>query len=202
MIARLREEGLYENTALIFVSDHGCHFRTRNRDAHLEGYDDYKRSMHDACLRVPLVMGGGAFREGKVVKEMVSTAGLPKTILSLAGVDVGDDMVGEDLTRVARGDLPDRPNEVFAQISESRVGRAIRTPDYAYSVYAPGVNGGAQAAADVYADDFLYDLNKDPFELQNVAADPAYAEVKRELRRRLLDWIRLAEGASPAIVDA
>lgn len=202
VIARLREEGLYENTALIFVSDHGCHFRTRNRDAHLEGYDDYKRSMHDACLRVPLVMGGGAFREGKVVKEMVSTAGLPKTILSLAGVDVGDDMVGEDLTRVARGDLPDRPNEVFAQISESRVGRAIRTPDYAYSVYAPGVNGGAQAAADVYADDFLYDLNKDPFELQNVAADPAYAEVKRELRRRLLDWIRLAEGASPAIVDA
>ena len=90
---------------------------------------------------------------------------------------------------------------MFAQISESRVGRCVRTADYLYSVYAPGVNGGAAAAADVYADDFLYDLKTDPWQLNNVVADPAYAEVKQEMRRRLLDWIEKAEGAHPVITD-
>ena len=90
----LKKKGLYDDTVIIFASDHGCHFRTRNLDAHLNGYDDYKRSMHDACLRVPLVIRGGEFLGGQTVRELVSTAGLPKTILSIAGVTVGDGMIG------------------------------------------------------------------------------------------------------------
>lgn len=94
-----------------------------------------------------------------------------------------------------------RANEVYAQISESRCGRCIRTADYMYSVYAPGVNGGEAAASDVYADDFLYDMQKDPWQLNNVVADPAYADVKAELRERLLNWIQHAEGTRPTITD-
>ena len=71
------------------------------------------------------------------VEELVSTASLPKTILALAGVDVGDAMIGENLLDVVEKKDDNRPNEIFAQISESRVGRCIRTPDYLYSVYAP-----------------------------------------------------------------
>ncbi len=70
-----------------------------------------------------------------------------------------------------------------------------------YSVYAPGVNGGEAAASDVYADDFLYDMQKDPWQLNNVVADPAYADVKAELRERLLNWIQHAEGTRPTITD-
>ena len=136
-----------------------------------------------------------------MVTDLISTAGLPKTILGIAGVDVGDKMIGEDFADVLHKTDPDRPNEVFAQISESRVGRVIRTADYAYSVYAPGINGGAQPAADLYADDFFYDLKKDPYELNNLIDDPAYTQVKQELRKKLLKWIRLAENAEPEIVD-
>ena len=89
----------------------------------------------------------------------------------------------------------------LSQISESRCGRCIRTADYMYSVYAPGVNGGEAAASDVYADDFLYDMQKDPWQLNNVVADPAYADVKAELRERLLNWIQHAEGTRPTITD-
>lgn len=202
LIARLREKGLYESTVIMYVSDHGSHFLTRNRDSHLNGYDDYKRSMHDACLRVPLVIAGGPFTGGVCCTDIVSTAGLPKTILALAGVEVGDEMIGENLLEVARGELPNRRNEAFAQISESRVGRAIRTPDYAYSVYAPGINGSAQPDSEVYADDFLYDLRKDPFELHNLAADPGYTGVKQALREKLLAWIFEAEHKTPTILDA
>ena len=201
LVAKLKEKGLYENTVILFASDHGSHFLTRNRDEHLNGYDDYKRSCHDACLHVPLVIAGGPYRGGRAVEELVSTASLPKTILALAGVDVGDAMIGENLLDVVEEKADNRPNEIFAQISESRVGRCIRTARYTYSVYAPGVNGGAAAASDRYADDFLYDMDQDPHQLNNVVADPAYAQVKAELRKRLLDWIWRAEGARPVITD-
>ena len=201
LVAKLKEKGLYENTVIIFASDHGSHFLTRNRDSHLNGYDDYKRSCHDAALHVPLVIAGGPFRGGVAVEELVSTASLPKTILALAGVDVGDAMIGENLLDVVEKKDDNRPNEVFAQISESRVGRCIRTARYTYSVYAPGVNGGEAAAADVYADDFLYDMEKDPHQLNNVVANPAYVQVKKELRERLLDWIERAEGTRPLITE-
>ena len=201
LIAKLKEKNLYDNTVIIFVSDHGCHFLTRNRDEHLNGYDDYKRSMHDACLRVPFVIAGGPFKGGVNFEDIVSTSSLPKTICALAGIDVGDNMIGENLVDVVEGKLPERKNEAFAQISESRVGRCIRTPEYAYSVYAPGINGGVAAASDLYADDFMYDLKKDPYELNNIVHDPAYTEVKLDLRKRLLAWIKEAENATPEIVD-
>ena len=201
LVAKLKEKGLYENTVILFASDHGSHFLTRNRDDHLNGYDDYKRSCHDACLHVPLVIAGGPYRGGRAVEELVSTASLPKTILALAGVDVGDAMIGENLLDVVEKKADNRPNEIFAQISESRVGRCIRTARYTYSVYAPGVNGGAAAASDLYADDFLYDMEQDPYQLNNVVADPAYAQVKAALRERLLDWIWRAEGTRPVITD-
>ena len=201
LIARLKQEGLYENTIIIYTSDHGSHFKTRNTDSHLNGYDDYKRTGHDAALHVPLVIAGGPFTGGITVKELVSTESIPKTILSLAGVEVGDAMIGEKLLDVVQKKDNNRVEQVFAQISESRIGRVIRTPDYLYGVYAPGINGGEKGASDFYADDYLYDLKEDPWQLNNVAANPAYQAAKEDLRHRLLDWIEKAEGYRPKIAD-
>ncbi|MCI8512157.1 MAG: sulfatase-like hydrolase/transferase [Lachnospiraceae bacterium] len=202
LIERLKKEGLYENTVIVFASDHGSHFRTRNTDSHLNGYDDYKRTCHAAASHVPLVIAGGPFAGGKTVTELVSTESLPKTILALAGVDVGEAMIGENLLDVADGRCENRPNEVYAQISESRVGRCVRTENYLYSVYAPGKNGGEHMGSDLYADDFLYDLKKDPYELTNLIRDEAYREVKLALREKLADWIERVEHVRPQIVDA
>ncbi len=168
LVDKLKEKGLYESTIIIYASDHGSHFKTRNTDSHLNGYDDYKRSGHDGALHVPLVIAGGPFRGGKEVRELVSTESLPKTILAMAGVDVQDAMIGENLLDVVEKKNPQRENQVFAQISESRIGRVVRTEDYLYGVYAPGINGGEQGAAEIYADDYLYDLKKDPWQLENV----------------------------------
>ena len=201
LIERLKEEHLYENTVIIFASDHGSHFMTRNTDSHLHGYDDYKRTCHAAATHVPLVIAGGPYQGGKEVEALVSTESLPKTILAIAGVDVGDAMIGENLLDVVCGKTDNRPDEVFSQISESRVGRCIRTRYYLYSVYAPDKDGGACAASDLYADDFLYDLRTDPYELNNLIHDPAYDKVRLELREKLLGWIEKAEHSRPRIVD-
>lgn len=202
LIQRLKDKGLYEDTLIIYASDHGSHFLTRNQDEHLNGYDDYKRSCHDASIHVPLVFAGPGFRGGRRVKDLVSTESMTKTILAAAGVDVGDKMIGENLQDVADGKTEGRANEVFAQISESRCGRLIRTKDFTYSIVAPNVQGGEAAGSDYYIDDFLYDLNMDPFQLKNLIKDPTYDEIKKELRGRLLDWIEKAEGFRPEIGES
>ena len=201
LIVRLKKEGLYKNTIIIYTSDHGSHFKTRNTDSHLNGYDDYKRTGHDAALHVPLIIAGGPFTGGITVKELVSTESIPKTILSLAGVEIGDAMIGEKLLDVVQKKDHNRIEQVFAQISESRIGRVIRTPEYLYAVYAPGVNGGEKGASDFYADDYLYDLKKDPWQLNNIVENPGYQAVKEDLRSRLLNWIEKAEEYRPVIAD-
>ena len=197
LVAKLKEKGLYESTVIVFASDHGSHFMTRNRDAHLNGYDDYKRSCHDACLHVPLVIRGPGFPGGKRIKELVSTASLPKTFLAMAGIQA--DMIGENLKDVADGKTQGRENAVFAQISESRVGRCVRTPRYLYSVYAPGKDGGAYPGSDVYQDDFLYDMAADPAQLHNLAGDKAYAPIREELAALLTRLMVEAGEKAPLI---
>lgn len=202
IIAKLKEKGLYENTIIVYSSDHGSHFKTRNKDKNLNGADDYKRSCHSGCLHVPLVIAGPGYRGGKRVKELVSTASLPKTFLAMAGVNVGEKMVGENLYYVAFGDISNRKNQIFAQISESRVGRCIRTDKYLYSVFAPDKNGYEYADSTIYEEDFLYDLEKDPYELNNLVKDTGYKEVRAELAERLKYEMKLAGEEEPIIIAA
>lgn len=201
VVAKLKEKGIYENTIIVYSSDHGSHFMTRNKDEHFNGYDDYKRSCHSGCLHVPLIIAGPGFRGGKRVKDLVSTASLPKTFLAMGGVDVGEQMIGEDLQAVANGDAKNRDNEIFAQISESRVGRCIRTADYLYSVYAPATDGIACWESDIYEEDFLYDLKADPFELHNVIHDAGYESICAELKIKLGKHMERAGERIPTIIS-
>ncbi|MDX1683471.1 MAG: sulfatase-like hydrolase/transferase, partial [Phycisphaeraceae bacterium] len=89
-VGRIRDEletlGLAENTVIIYTSDHGCHFCTRN--------GEYKRSCHEASIRVPLIATGPGFTGGHAVEEMVSLIDLPPTLLAAAGAQVPDTFQG------------------------------------------------------------------------------------------------------------
>ncbi len=199
VVEKLKEKGLYENTIIIYSSDHGSHFQTRNKDSHLNGGDDYKRSCHSSVLHVPLIIAGPGFRGKRRIGELVSTISLPKTFLAMTGIHAGAAMAGENLQEVLEGSAQGRENTVFAQISESRVGRCIRTQDYLFSVYAPDKNGFEYADSDVYAPDFLYDLKKDPYELYNVVNDEAYKEIKEDMKKLLIREMKKAGEKEPVI---
>ncbi|MFA6864983.1 MAG: sulfatase-like hydrolase/transferase [Sphaerochaetaceae bacterium] len=199
VIEELKAKGIYDNTVIIYVSDHGSHFNTRNKDAHLNGYDDYKRTCHDSALKVPLIIAGGKFNNGGVVKRLVSTGSLAKTILSIADIDVGDEMIGENLLDEVLHLHDNEPDEIYAQISESRLGRCIRTNRYLYSVYAPHINGGESASTNEYFDDYLYDMESDPFQLNNIIDDESYSSIKEDLRARLIKWIKESENIDATI---
>lgn len=194
----LEELGLAENTVVIYTSDHGCHFRTRN--------DEYKRSCHDNSIRVPLILIGPGFHGGRVVDGMAGLIDLPPTILDRAGVPVPEFMRGRPLQELVSGDARDWPDDVFVQISEVLTGRAVRTRRWKYSVKGPGKTGWrenwARSASDVYEEHFLYDLEEDPAEQNNLIRDPVYGEVRAEMKQRLLTYIARVEDASPEIRPA
>lgn len=177
-IGRIRESleklGLAENTLIVYTSDHACHFRTRNKE--------YKRSCHDNSIRTPLIVCGPGFKGGKVVSDMVSLIDLPPTVLAAAGRELPPAMRGRPLQGLADGTATDWPEEVFVQISEDVIGRAVRTKKWKYSVVAEKPSEGPQpSGSDLYREHFLYDLEKDPHERANLVRDPALATVRAEL---------------------
>lgn len=177
-----------DNTIVLFTSDHGCHFKTRN--------EEYKRSCHEASIRVPTAFCGGPFEGGGQVQQLISLIDLPPTLLDAAGIAVPDEMQGRSLLPLLRGQKADWPEEMFVQISESYIGRCVRTRRWKYAVGAPElVHEGAFSS--VYDEEHLYDLLADPWELTNLAGLESHRAVADALQNRLLRRMREA-GEAPA----
>jgi len=190
---KLNALGMDENTVVIYTSDHGSHFKTRN--------GEYKRSCHDACLRVPMIFNGPGFQTGEVNQNLASLIDLPRTILSMAGGEVPADWQGVDL-REAVGSTLARET-VFAQISESHVGRTVRTRKWKYAVAMPRVDDEwveqDHSGKIVYQEAFLSDLENDPHERRTLVADPSLRNIRSELAERLKAEMAKADETIPEI---
>lgn len=190
MLDALKSLGLDKNTIVLFTSDHGCHFKTRN--------DEYKRSCHDVSIRVPMALTGPGFDSGGQVRKLVNTTDIAPTLIDAAGLEVPETMQGRSILPLLRDPRSEWREESFVQISETETGRAIRTDRWKYGVsaaYSPD-----QEAADTYEEVFLYDLDSDPYELVNLIGMPAFAEVVADLKTRLLAWIARIENRAPTVI--
>lgn len=180
LIDTLKAKGIWDNTIIFYTSDHGSHFCTRNAE--------YKRSCHDGCIHLPMIAHGGAFTTGKAVDELVSLIDIPTTLLDCAGIKKPEGYQGNSLKKLVNGEIDNWTKDVFLQISESHIGRAVRTKDWKYSVRALE-NPHTISCSDTYYEDFLYDLNKDPHERNNLICDENYADIRKEmaeiLKRRM-----------------
>ena len=190
----LRSLDLLDNTIIMFTADHGCHFKTRN--------SEYKRSCHESSVRVPTAFQGPGFNGGGRLSELVSLVDLPPTLLDAAGLPVPATMEGRSILPLITRQADDWPQEVFIQISESQVGRSIRTKRWKYCVDAPDQHGWATPGADRYVEQYLYDLDSDPYELQNLVGIDSFDEVAAELRSRLIRRMVEAGEDAPEIVPA
>lgn len=191
LMQTLREQGLAENTIVAFATDHGCHFRTRNRE--------YKRSCHDASVRIPFLLRGPGLNRRLVVPEPVALIDLPPTLLAAAGVSVPQAMQGRSLLPLIDRQTDGWPEEVLIQISESVAGRALRTARWTYCAIAPGVPGNRAAGSDAYVDSHLYDNFADPHQHTNLVGRHQYGEVVAALRTQLLARMVAAGEPAPAI---
>lgn len=188
LMDKLKELGIYDDTIIVYTSDHGSHFKTRNLE--------YKRSCHEASVHTPLIIKGGEFVGGKVEDRLSSLIDMPSTLLAMANIPVPKDFMGVNLAEDIHRDC------VFIQISEASNSRAIRTKKYKYSVRDMALTGYAHGKSKVYFEDYLYDLEKDPIESTNLVKDKAYASVRKELKDMLINKMIEADEDKPIILPA
>ncbi len=180
LLDTLEATGQRDNTLILFTADHG------------ELLGDFncfgKRSMHDSCARVPmLVSRPGHFEGGQRCDRPANLVDIMPTFLAAAGVDgAGLEMDGVDLAKLLRGS--DHRAAVHSQYREA--GTAIYTTvtdDWKYAYSAPDQR------------EFLFDRRASTLETRNLADDDSARATLQQMRKMTIDWLR--EGGQTAALD-
>jgi arylsulfatase A-like enzyme len=168
----LRKKGILDNTVIVFAGDNGFF--------HGEHGKGDKRLAYNESMRIPLVMRYPKIaKAGKTVSEMVLNADIAPTFLEVAGVKIPEQMQGKSLIPLLESKKDGwRKSFLFTYwpdliYSIPRI-TAIRTERYLYST-TPDLN-------DI---DELYDEQADPAELNNLADNPKFSELKKKLSKEL-----------------
>lgn len=176
---------MQDNTVTIFTSDHGNNFKTRN--------NEYKRSCHDSSIRVPTSIVGNIFDQGGRIKELISILDLNATILDLAGVSIPDYHDGKSIIPLLSLNNENWTKEIFVQISESQVARAIRTKRWKLCIEDPKADPWNDSYSKNYQEANFYDLESDPYELSNLIGINEFQPVIEDLKNKLINLIKIHE---------
>lgn len=163
MIELLKKRRMYDNTLIIYTSDHGDYMGFH----HMLGKNNY---MYDPVVKVPLIIKWpNGERSGTISKQMVSNVDLAPTICQVAGCQPGLRMHGLDLGYV------DADREIiFAEYGRDQ--DMARSHTRKLILTSPN------------CENLFFDLEEDPLEMKNLYNEPKYvAEIKR-MERLLTVW--------------
>lgn len=174
LVQQLKDAGSYENTLIIFLSDNGYMLGNHGLGN--------KITMHEESVRVPMFIHGPRLpKHGLRCAALVSSLDVFPTVLELAGVAKPERLSGVSLLPL----LENPGGGVREYVASECVGvngvvgtghRMVRTARWKYVL--TGVN-----------EEYLFDETADPYELRNVAGDPANAAVLSELRGDMGEWM-------------
>ncbi|MBV0925847.1 sulfatase-like hydrolase/transferase [Halomicroarcula limicola] len=167
------EYGLRDDLLVVHASDHGDF--TGNHRQFNKG-----PLMYEDTYRIPLVMRGPGVEAGRECDALVSLMDLMPTFLDSAGVAEPDGVDARSLWPLLDDPENGRREAIFAEYHGDEMGlysqRMVRTRRYKYVFNAPDV-------------DELYDLERDPHELQNLVDHPEYESERDRLRGLLDEWM-------------
>lgn len=182
----LDEKGLTEDTIVIYTSDQGFFLGDH-------GWYD-KRFMYEESLRMPfLIRYPRSIKPGTSTDAFALNVDFAQTFLDYAGIEAPEDMQGRSLRPILEGEVPEDWQtsmyyRYWEHMSEHNVAAhyGIRTHRYKL-IYYYGEGLGVPGARDIKREPAweLFDLEKDPYELNNVYSDPAYQDVVEELKKEL-----------------
>lgn len=169
----LEENGLAENTIVIYSSDQGFYLGDH-------GWFD-KRWMYEESLKMPLIVSWpGVTKPGSVNEDLVQNLDYAQTFVDIAQTDQPDDMQGRSLVPLLKGETPDDWRDsiyyhYYEYPSVHMVARhnGVRTDRYKLIQFYQ------------FGEWEFYDLEKDPDELQNEYNNPDYAPVIASLKKEL-----------------
>jgi arylsulfatase A-like enzyme len=196
LLKTLSDQGLSNNTVVVFLSDHGCHFHTRT-DA------EVKCTPHESSIHIPLLIQGPGFDHAQMIPGVVSMVDITPSLLDAVGVKIPDSMQGKSFMPVLRSPAGRKAwqQEAFIQFTDSAIGRALRTDEWTYCVIDPSRSGMAAPNSSTYQEYQLYNLKEDPHQLVNLSGRLETRAISEELRERLRRRIIEAGEAKPVITQ-
>ncbi|MBR9991377.1 MAG: sulfatase [Gemmatimonadetes bacterium] len=178
VLDHLEENGLAENTIVVYTSDQGFFLGDH-------GWFD-KRWMYEESLRTPLlVRWPGVVEAGSVNHDLVMNLDLAQTVLDAAGIAASPAMQGRSIVPLLRGETPaDWRDAIYYQY--------FAYPDWHMVQRQYGVRTHTHKLIHYYeiGEWELFDLARDPEELNSVYDEPAYATVVTSLKQRLYELRR------------
>ncbi len=164
------------DTLIIYTSDHGDMMR-----AH--GLRTKGPLMYEEVTNIPLIVKAPGCRGGKVSHSPVSHLDILPTLLDMAGLEIPPVLHGYSLSPILSD--PERKVRDYVHIGFNRF--AINQD--AYGGFYPircVCDGRYKLAVNLLDIDELYDLENDPYEMQNLITHTDYADVREKLHRELL----------------
>ena len=212
ILRQLEEDGLADNTIVFYWSDHGDGVPRAKRSL-------YDSGLHvPLMIRLPPRLGALA-APGTVSDELVSFIDLAPTVLALAGVGVPAHMQGRALVGPAKGPAPayvfaarDRMDAEYDMMRSARDARFLYirnfSPELPYVGHIIYRNQSAimqewlrmQAAGELSGPaalwmrtsrpaEELYDVRRDPHQIENIAAEPAHRPTLERMRAAVAEWM-------------
>ena len=171
----VEKTGLNEKTIIVFLSDNGLTVGDH-------GFGLTKNCPYESCIRVPfIVYAPGIFPAHNEIR-FAANIDLAPTFAELAGIPVPDSVDGVSLLPLLNNtDITWRDALLFEHWpTEDGIGSkipefyAVRNAEWKYVEFVTGEKE-------------LYDLMNDPYELENLAGQPEYADVQEQLQKRLME---------------
>ncbi|MEG0692347.1 MAG: sulfatase-like hydrolase/transferase [Oscillospiraceae bacterium] len=165
LIKTLEETGQLENTIIVFTGDNGLAVGQHG----LMG----KQSLYDHSVRVPLIMSGNGIKKNYKTDSYVYLLDIYPTLCELNGIAIPDSVEGQSFLPALKGEENHTREELY--FAYTGLVRSIKTKRFKLIEYK-----------NARKDTQLFDIENDPHELMNLFNDSAYADVVKELKKRLL----------------
>lgn len=168
LLAELDRLGIADNTIVSVIADHGWHLGQKGMWA--------KMTLFENSTRVPLILYDPRKKgSGRRCHAVVESIDLYPTLVELCGLPAPKHVHGRSLAGLVEN--PDEPwhrPAVTVMLRHNLLAKSIRTAHWRYTEWDEGRSGLE-----------LYDHDRDPSELENLAADPRYSAERADLARQL-----------------
>lgn len=165
ILEALEESGKAENTYVILTSDHGLAVGMHG----LMG----KQSQYDHSIRMPLIITGPGIKKGSKVDKLVYMQSMFATTCNFAGIEVPETVDFESIAGLATGNSSEG-GEDYVFGAYKKLQRMVRTEKYKL-IYYPHIDKTQ-----------LFDVENDPYEMEDLSEVISLAEVKKELQNKML----------------
>ena len=165
--------GLADDTVVLFTVDHGDHTGAHG------GIHDKSTMMYQETYHIPFILRIPGVPGGQAVKQTITNMDITPTLYDMDGINPARQLDGRSLVPLFTETAPDWEQDVMCVFNGHHFAyqsRMVTDGRYKYVFNAPEI-------------DEFYDLEADPWELQNLIADGTYGEQISHMQARLIHWI-------------